>query len=299
MRLGLRSISDVYGSSLVYTRIRGVHNLQNLSEDEYFKDSNGNIVGFLGHGSKQYYQNQEISADQTTVSAEGDGNIVEVLGHESEQYFQNQEISADKTTVSEEGDDNNGSNEDLQDQVGQVNRHRPRPSISFYTGEPRSAQTGALGRIKVFGSGRKYLQFKVNDKLLKISCLSDIPPISHMNGDLADTAGRLIDAKKNKLLYRRRIWNEKPKIEHDEGPYQAKSVWLQSYQILQYKGEPRVNPYRSDGLSGSQVQRAIAAEESDSGTESDSRTEEYSATEEYSRTKSDSGTSNPRSEQSQ
>jgi hypothetical protein len=87
-----------------------------------------------------------------------------------------------------------------------------------------------------------------------------------MIGDMADGVGNSIDTKQNKLVYRRRIWNENPGVEHDEGPYRAIDMSGQSYKILEYKGAPRINPYLQDGIDGSQFQQTIAPDESYSGS---------------------------------
>jgi hypothetical protein len=81
-------------------------------------------------------------------------------GERTTQQNQDDEIPVQPTTVPEEGDGVAGPNEDLQDQVGQGNRNRPRPDFVIHTqGSPYET----LGRIRVVGSGitrKKYLELK-------------------------------------------------------------------------------------------------------------------------------------------
>jgi hypothetical protein len=99
-----------------------------LYENEYFKDSTGLVARFRGERTTQQNQDDEILVQPTTVPEEGDG-----VG---------------------------GPNEDLQDQVGQGNRNRPRPDFVIHIhGSPYQT----LGRIGVVGRGitqEKYLELK-------------------------------------------------------------------------------------------------------------------------------------------
>jgi hypothetical protein len=81
-----------------------------------------------------------------------------------------------------------------------------------------------------------------------------------MNENIPDALVKLIDPKKTEIVYRRRISNEEPDNEQDEGPYQAMEVHGHSYKILRFKGVRQINRHGPEVLGGSPVQQAIAPE---------------------------------------